>query len=248
MWRIYSSIVYEHDLAYVALAAAVCVLSSFTAAGIAQRALGAERLQRLAWLAVGGLVTGAGIWTTHFTAMLGFAREAGLHFDPLAAALSLTLCTLFSTLGWVTGFAQQDRLRGVAAGVLIGAGLGFAHFFDMTALRFAGHLSFDIDLTITSLVGGMSITALAGPLLQRFPHAALAWPTACALVLGTLFLHFVAISGVNLGSTAGAPAAEGLELAEISSGVIAGCLTLIAAALGLAFHGHRVAKLTAADR
>ncbi len=248
MWRIYDCIVYEHDQLYVALAVAVCALSSFTAAGVVQRAFPAEGRRRLLWLILGGVITGAGIWTTHFTAMLGFAREVGLYFDPLAAVLSFGLCTLLSILGWISGFGDRSRIRGLAAGILIGIGLAMAHFFDMTALRFAGEITLDTDLIVIALVIGIGTTMLAGPLMQRLPATTLGWPAAIAMMVGTLILHFVAMSAINLAPVGGAWQPEGVELASVGAAVVAACFMLIAAALGLAFHSHRMTQVTEADR
>ncbi|WP_172125617.1 EAL domain-containing protein [Devosia sp. 919] len=247
MLRVYSGIVDNHDPAYVALAAIICILSSFTAVGLAQRAIGAKGQDRVLWLLAAGVVTGAGVWTTHFTAMLGFLPQAGLHFNPREALVSVGLCLVLTMLGWIVGFANPQRARGLLAGVLIGAGLAIAHFFDMTALHGAEIVRIDYGLLAMAVIGGIAITALAGPLLQRFAQATLAWPAGAALALGVLFLHFVASAGIELAPLTGLPARPELKLAGVGGVLVGGSLLLLASALTLVFHHRRLADVTAAD-
>ena len=58
----------DHDLRLVLLAAAICVVSIFTAFGAHRRAAEAERGP--VWRLAPGLVAGMGGWATHFLAML----------------------------------------------------------------------------------------------------------------------------------------------------------------------------------
>jgi diguanylate cyclase (GGDEF)-like protein/PAS domain S-box-containing protein len=247
MWRVYSRIVDNHDPAYVALAAVFCVLSSFTAVGLVQRALETQGRGRLLWLLAAGIVTGTGVWTTHFTAMLGFLPQAGLHFEPGEALVSLTLCTVLTTLGWIVGFADAGRARGVVAGFLIGSGMAIAHFFDMTALHGPEIVRSDSAMLVLAAVGGVAITGLAGPLLERYARATLAWPAGAALALGVLFLHFVASAGLELAPVAGLPQRPDLQLPGAGAVLLGGVFLLLASALALVFHHRRLAEVTASD-
>ena len=77
MFRVLSCIATEHDLRLVVLAALICATAAFTSFRIYARATNARAMQdhqyrRLAWLGLTGLSTGAGIWSTHFVAMLAY--------------------------------------------------------------------------------------------------------------------------------------------------------------------------------
>ena len=74
MWRVYPFLVDEHDFRFVAIAVAICVIGSFTSATLLQRAATALDGPRRNWLILAGVVTGISIWTTHFTAMIGYAQ------------------------------------------------------------------------------------------------------------------------------------------------------------------------------
>ncbi|MBX3507049.1 MAG: hypothetical protein KF895_16345 [Parvibaculum sp.] len=58
MLNVYDSIVHEHDLRFVALAAGICALSTLTGAAIAQYSMKADVAKRGGWLMLAGLVTG----------------------------------------------------------------------------------------------------------------------------------------------------------------------------------------------
>ena len=75
VFRIVTCIATEHDFRLVVLAALICAIAAFTSFRIYARATNARAMQdhqyrRLAWLAMTGFSTGAGIWSTHFVAML----------------------------------------------------------------------------------------------------------------------------------------------------------------------------------
>ncbi|HEV7384270.1 MAG TPA: MHYT domain-containing protein, partial [Phenylobacterium sp.] len=72
MFAVLTCIFVQHDLRLVAVAAAICVVASSTAFGFHARGLRADGALRWAWLALTGLVAGAGVWATHFMAMLAY--------------------------------------------------------------------------------------------------------------------------------------------------------------------------------
>jgi diguanylate cyclase len=73
MLTVYNCIATEHDLRLVVLAAAICVLASFTAISLLHHVRRCSGRIRLAWLGVAATSTGFGIWATHFIAMLAFS-------------------------------------------------------------------------------------------------------------------------------------------------------------------------------
>lgn len=68
MLRLYTCIVGQHDLRLVALAAAICILSSDAAVDLLDRARQSSGGRRRAWARTAAAVFGAGIWATHFLA------------------------------------------------------------------------------------------------------------------------------------------------------------------------------------
>ena len=247
MWRIYNSLVHEHDQHFVLLALVICALGAFTAAMVVHRAVAAGAERRLRWVAFAGLVTGISIWTTHFAAMLGFAPELDLHFDVPTAILSVLVCVLLSAFGWqlavVGGIGQ--RLLG---GALVGIGLAIAHFLDMAAVRFGGVVHYDVRLVITSVVGGILLCAVAAWLLLRSRSSLGMAGAAAALAAAVVFLHFVAMAAVTLVPDGGTVDNTGLlDLDGLGTVVVGACVLMIASALAIAVHSHRVAAATAEE-
>ena len=69
MLQVYTCIVQEHDFRLVVVAGILCLLSAITAFTILERARAGHN-RRAAWLALAAFVSGTGIWSTHFVAML----------------------------------------------------------------------------------------------------------------------------------------------------------------------------------
>ena len=65
MLKVISCVAYEHDYAFVLVAALVCVMTSVMTVRLFDRA---ERLStelQLSWILLSGMAGGAAIWTTH---------------------------------------------------------------------------------------------------------------------------------------------------------------------------------------
>src|ERR1700753_2223614 len=72
MFRVLSCLNGEHDLRLVILAVAVCFVTSLVAINLFQRARQDRKRSRWFWIAPAGIVSGCGIWATHFIAMLAY--------------------------------------------------------------------------------------------------------------------------------------------------------------------------------
>jgi len=72
MYRILSCLTVEHDWRLVVLAALICFLASLAAVSLFHRALSTRGRTRATWVLTAGVVTGCGIWATHFIAMLAY--------------------------------------------------------------------------------------------------------------------------------------------------------------------------------
>ncbi|HEX3916040.1 MAG TPA: hypothetical protein VHW60_01795 [Caulobacteraceae bacterium] len=68
MFTVLARIHEEHDLRLVLLAALICVTAAACACGFYRRARRSSGAFRSAWLWLGGMVGGSGVWATHFIA------------------------------------------------------------------------------------------------------------------------------------------------------------------------------------
>ncbi|WP_419816578.1 EAL domain-containing protein [Glacieibacterium sp.] len=153
------------------------------------------------WLAFAGIISGIGIWGTHYTAMLGYSPGLPTRFDTGMASLSIAATIVLSTAGWTFATSyRSDRWGGEAAlgGLLVGLGLVAAHYIDMLGMSVAGHIYFDFDLVAKSVGAGLTLCVLAGWLvygqrMKRYPVLA-----SIALSLGILSLHFIGMAAIRI--------------------------------------------------
>ena len=252
MFKVLTCIRYGHDLRFVLMAAFVCLLASSTAVWLHAR----TPQQRAGWrwgaLALTGVSFGAGVWATHFIAMLAYAPELRTGYDLIGTAISLATAMIFATLGFAIASHSRGWLLRAAGGALVGAGIGAMHFLGMWAFRPQGVVLWDRNYVVASLVIGGVFAGLA--LLAAGPKPGL-WRRASAaltLTLAICGMHFTAMAAATIvPNPAAAPPAE-LASRPVMAGMVLAVATLIllgAAMVGLVEAAHRrgaVAKLRAA--
>ena len=90
----------------------ICIFACITARAMVLRA-GAyqESRTRLTWLLGAGMVSGAGVWATHFVAMLAYDISLPMSFDLgltiLSVVIAMTICG-----GRICAVVQPGRGRG----------------------------------------------------------------------------------------------------------------------------------------
>src|ERR1700739_4835503 len=100
MYRVLTCLSTEHDWRLVLLAGAVCFLSSMVAVSLFDRARDASGRARAAWVTLDALVSGGGIWATHFIAMLAYDPGNGAGYSIGVTALSLVFAVLINGIGF----------------------------------------------------------------------------------------------------------------------------------------------------
>src|SRR5450432_39386 len=133
MLRVYGCIADQHDLRLVLLAAAICLLSSYTALSVFARARATETRRRWGWLALTPVVFGAGVWTTHFVAMLALQPGFAVGYDLTATGIS----------------------------IVVGMAIAAMHYIGMHSLRVPAVLVWELDLVVASLAIGIVFGAAA---------------------------------------------------------------------------------------
>ena len=196
MIRIYGCIAEQHDIRLVLLAAAVCVLSCFTALSLLARSRrdGSPKLSRR-WISAAAAVAGAGVWSTHFVAMLAYRTPVIVGYKIGLTALSIAIAM---TASWVA-FSLALRFRAwLLGGALFGLGVGAMHYTGMAALSAPAALTWSAGYVVASLVIGASFGAVGLYLFARAPL--LKWRIAGTLGLTVAIagLHFTAMSALTL--------------------------------------------------
>jgi diguanylate cyclase (GGDEF)-like protein/PAS domain S-box-containing protein len=193
--RVYTCIVHEHDLRFVVVAGLICGLAAFTAFSIFERARFSEN-RRLAWLALAGFVSGTGIWSTHFVAMLAYQPDLPIGYDVPRTLLSIAAAVLLTGAGWGIA-ARGGRGFTLLGGAIIGGGIGTMHYIGMSAVKLAGWLVWNQTYVLVSVLLGVALSAAAMAEHRRKPQV-MPWRPALLFTLAICGLHFTAMAAAGI--------------------------------------------------
>jgi signal transduction histidine kinase len=203
MLQVLSCLTQDHDWRLVILAALICLFASFTAFSLVSRADTARGRVQFAWLIGTAVVTGSGIWATHFVAMLAFLPRVEIGYDLLLTVLSVLLGIAITGCGFAVAVRWQGggALRMAAAGILVGVGVFAMHFTGMAAMHVAADIDYDTGLVAAAFIIGA--VAATGALFTAFgAHARCGDCTrliaTILLTLAIVGLHFTAMGAVTL--------------------------------------------------
>ncbi len=115
-----SWLVHEHDVRLVAVAAGVCTIVALTVFTIMAHAR-ASRERSWAWLMLAGIVSGVGVWTTHFIAMLAYDPGIPMRFDVATTALSVVIAVVVATASWLHSLRPGASSAGGSASLMAAA-------------------------------------------------------------------------------------------------------------------------------
>jgi len=195
MLRVYTCIVHDHDFRLVIVAGIICLLAAVTAFSILEQARSGGR-RRAAWLALAAFVSGTGIWSTHFVAMLAYQPHLPVGYDFALTLLSVAAAILISGAGWWVAL-RGARWSALAGGLLLGGGIGTMHYIGMSAVKLAGWMVWDRNFVLVSIAIGMLLSAAALAEHRRKP-APIPWRPALLFTLAICGLHFTAMAAAGI--------------------------------------------------
>ena len=229
-----------HDLRFVALAALVCLTSSYACMSLLHHAARAEGRIRNIWNLVAALAVGFGIWATHFVAVLAFRPGFSFSYDLGLTAASLAIAIAVCGAGiamTIRGEGAGDHFLG---GAVVGVGISTMHYTGIAALVMGGGIVWNGGMIAASVIAGLVLGGLSmvntmgdGP-QARIRGAVLLTVAICAM-------HFTAMGGADFDKCFPL-SADG----EINSGWLSAAITFISLLIvGAAIGG---AMLNEADR
>ena len=232
----------DHDLRFVALAAAICWLSATTAVLFLRQASRNGARQRAGWTALGGVLSGIGIWATHFIAMLGYERGLIVGYRAGATAASLVLVAAMMAGAFVLVTRFRGRQGVVLGALLAGGGIAAMHYLGMTALEMPAMIAWRWPYVLLSLTLGLLpfYPALRLAIDHRGVGSALG---AVLLMTGAIVgLHFSGMAAIHL-----VPSRFELQAATISPETITVAIATIAITLlALCLYGSVVSRRASA--
>ena len=237
-----SSLLYagQYDLKLVAFSVVMAVFAAYGALLVSQRVAASTRPPvRLAWIALGGLSFGCGIWAMHFVGMLAFSLPCATTYDPWITLASMVPGILASALAnALISRPSLSRRQLLGGGLLLGCGIGSMHYLGMAAYRLDGFIRYDLGLFVLSLAVAVSLAVLALWIKFRFVLARARWNSLPMLLsagvmgLAVSGMHYTAMAAAYFvrGDTS-APVAISLEPDFMAAIVLAVTGTLIVIAL-----------------
>ncbi|MBN9334927.1 EAL domain-containing protein [Devosia sp.] len=221
-----------HDLVFVALAAAVCLLSAYACVSLLRHAKRMEKRARLIWTTISALSVGLGIWSTHFVAMLAFRPGYPLQYDILLTATSLLLAIAVCGAGLSMAIRATGRADRFLGGAVVGVGISTMHYVGIAALLLDGQLVWNGQLVGVSIIAGIVLSGLAVVVAMGAGRRRLL-SGAGLLTLAICAMHFTAMGASDF-SNCMPLVHDGLEIDGGVMSVIVALITLVilSAALG----------------
>jgi signal transduction histidine kinase len=196
MLRVYGCITTEHDIRLVLVAGFICLFACYTAFTLLSRARSVAGRSQLGWLAGAAAVTGSGVWSTHFVAMLAFRPGLPMGYDITLTAVSVAIAIVVAGAGFL--IADRGGLWGAFGGGIVGAGVGAMHFTGMKALIVPAVKIWDPAYAHSSILFGVVFGAVALWFGHRRRDVRGRIVAGSILALGIVLLHFTAMTAFSL--------------------------------------------------
>ncbi len=239
----------DHDPWLLALAVGICCIGAFSIAQMAERARKSAGLQRIAWLFLTSVASGATIWCTHFVAMLAYQAKAPVVLDPVLTIASLIIAVAGTSAGIAIAISRSRALQAIG-GVIFGGAIAAMHFTGMSAYRVQGVVEWHVGYVVAAIVCACVLGAVAMMVLGRRAGAGWRLTQGTALIVAAIAsLHFTAmtaltITPLNLGEAAlDAVGARALGLATGLIGLVVIVAGVFAALIDRETRGDAMRKL-----
>jgi diguanylate cyclase len=194
----------------VSLSIGVAILASFTSLRLAARVAESRGTSDWAWLALGSVSMGIGIWSMHFIGMMAFSVPIQLRYDVGLTLLSLAAAV--ATSGFAIKIASSAELgyaRHIVCSLVMGLGVVTMHYTGMSAIRIVPAISYDPLLLTASIM--IAVIASFAVLWLAFKLRCANFRYLTAARAGAALIMGLAIAGMHY---------TGMAAAEFQPGAI----------------------------
>lgn len=146
----------SYDLLLVGLSILIAILASYAALDLASQLTTVRGWKQVAWLSLGAIAMGTGIWAMHFIGMLAFhmtlpvGYHLGLVMVSVAAAVVVSGVALF-----LASRTTVNSLVFWGGSICMGLGISTMHYLGMAAMQVPATMHY--DLRIVALSNGIAI-------------------------------------------------------------------------------------------
>lgn len=187
-----------YDPMLVVLSVVIAIFASLAALDVAVRARRAEHARnRAAWIALGALAMGGGIWAMHFIGMLALQLPCSVSYDAPLTLWSILPGILASAVAInVIRHVRPSQWQIAAGSLLLGGGIGAMHYTGMAAMRIDGLVRYNPQLFILSLFVAVALAYLALQIRYRMRAGSRLGTVSAAIVMGCAVsgMHYTAMA------------------------------------------------------
>ncbi|MFJ2575249.1 MHYT domain-containing protein [Kitasatospora aureofaciens] len=188
----------DHGWVTPAVSYFIACLGAFVALRSARWALVSHGRTRINWLLFASTSLGAGIWSMHFIAMLGFSVSGvDITYKPGLTVLSLVVAIVVVGIGLFTvGYSRRPVLSLLAGGLTTGLGVAAMHYLGMAAMVLPGHVGY--DHTTVALSIGIAVFAATAALWAALNIKGTLAVLAAAPVMGVAVcaMHYTGMAAI----------------------------------------------------
>lgn len=231
--RVVWSVIAEHDIRLVLMAAFVAASGGWVALGLFRRAIDKLGTQRHGWTFLAAVAAGASAWCAHFIAALAHETEAPITIAPLLTKASLLIAIVGCIAGFCVALRSWRSSFPAIGGAIFGLAVGAMHYTGMMAYGFDGIVDWHpgyvaLSVCVSALLGMAALHMAVHQPWTFSHHAALG-----LYVLTGLSLHFTGLAAFSVTPVAGTVPLADPELALTMAIAITG-VSLIIASTGIA--------------
>jgi signal transduction histidine kinase/DNA-binding NarL/FixJ family response regulator len=245
MFRVYQCLAQDHDWRLVVLAAILCASACFVAVNMGARAERTHPGARVGWLLGTAIVTGSGIWATHFVAMLAFRPNFPVLYDVLLTAASVAVAIALTGIGFAVALwpSKSSVIHRLAGGSIFGIGVFAMHFTGMAAIEVPGSLTYSVGYVVAAQCIGLLLGA-PGFVLAFDPQRRGRRLAGTLLLAGAICgLHFTAMAAVGIvPDPAKLMRAQEVRPEWLAAGIVGITLIILLAAMAGAIADRRIAR------
>jgi NO-binding membrane sensor protein with MHYT domain len=227
-----------HHFAYGAINPVLAFVLSFLGSLLSlvlasrARARGSAGWERARWLLLAALALGGtGIWLMHFMALLGFdVPQTLITYDVWITAASFLLAVGMVAVGlFVSIFTSPTAVKIIAGGIITGIGIASMHYTGMSALRFAGAMTFDLTLVGASFIIAIVASTVALWFAAVIRGAGATVAAALLMAVAVCSMHYTGMAAVQIELDPGAPPVGGMGAFELLAPVAVLACVMISA-------------------
>jgi signal transduction histidine kinase/AmiR/NasT family two-component response regulator len=247
MFRVYLCLTQSHDWRLVVLAAILCAVACHVAVNMGLRAQRTGLRARLGWLLGTAIVTGSGIWATHFVAALAFRPNFPVVYDFLLTMDSIAVAIALTGAGFAVALwpVKPSAAHRAAGGAIFSIGVFAMHFTGMAAMQVPGDLTYDAGYVVAAQIVGLLLGAPGFVLAFGPAHRLRRWAGTLLLVGAICGLHFTAMAAVGIVPNPSILLrSEAVRADWLALGVVGVTLVILLAALVGAIADRRIAQIS----